>query len=64
MLTPSEKIDLKAKLSKTSTVGEALKMLGDLYDLDNARLNAITKDLYIDGIIKAVNLINPKKKQV
>lgn len=61
MLNSKEKIAITEQLKKCKTAGEAFTWLATNYDLDGVVLGTISKPLLIDGLIKAINLTNPKK---
>lgn len=62
MISIQEKNELKAKLLRCSTVQEVFDILENIYDLDNAKLGPLTKSLFVDGAIKGIIMMNPKKR--
>ncbi len=58
----SERDNLRKVLKNCKTVAEVFKVLDDLYELENAQLGNITRPLFIEGAIKGVALISPKKR--
>lgn len=61
MLTEDRTL-LRNQLKDCKTVAEVFQKLAKIYDLDNAQLGNITRPLFIEGAIKGVALINPKKR--
>lgn len=62
MITNSEKIELIKKLNTLHSPEEVLNYIIENYDLKSARLGVTTKPLFIDGTIKALNLVGAKRK--
>jgi hypothetical protein len=62
MLTPEEKSQVEKDLEKCSNVKEIFDYLNQKFDLQSAKLGFGSKSLFIGGIIKAINLVNAKRK--
>jgi hypothetical protein len=64
MISVQEKKDLKTALDKCNNINEMFDLLSAVFDLDNAKLNFVTKPLFIEGILKGIDLANPNKRKL
>ena len=62
MITSAEKKQLESDLKHFDNVGDVLTYLNSKYDLKKAKLGIMTKPQFIDGMIKAINTLNPPKR--
>jgi hypothetical protein len=61
MLSKEQRADLVAKLNKVDTPEEMLNYLVNHYDLKRP-MGSIVKSTFVEGIVKAANLINAQKR--
>ena len=59
---PDKKQLFKEKLSNSKTMAEFLNICGEFYDLENAKLNLISKAALINNIDKIIILSGAKLK--
>lgn len=64
MITPDEKIKLENRLKACETVKDIFDVVEHMYDIKSCKLGVLTKPEFIKGIIKAINLTNPKRRNV
>jgi len=62
MLTPTEKKKLTTDLNQFDNIHDIFKYLESNYDLKKAKLGIITKPMFSNGIIKAIEAVNPPRK--
>jgi len=62
MITSTEKKQLETDLKQFDNVGDVIGYLNQRYDLKRAKLGILTKPQFIDGMIKAINTLNPPKR--
>lgn len=62
MLSQQEKQRIKSDLSQYDNIGDMFVYLERNYDLKQAKIGFLTKPLYIDGVIKALEMFKPPKK--
>lgn len=62
MLSKNEKEILTKLLSKCENVQEMFDMLSKAYDFKSCHPGAIAKPIFISGIIKGIDLVNPNAK--
>jgi len=62
MLTPFEKKELREKLVSLNNVDDMFKELGRQFDLKETKPGSLTKPLFVDGILKGIDMLNPPKK--
>ncbi len=54
--------ELKTLLKSCDTLQDVFSILENTYQLDKARLGIMSRPLIIEGIIKAVKILNPPEK--
>jgi len=62
MLTNTEKEKIITDLKKVETVKQAFDYINANYEIENCNLGFVSKPLFIEGLIKSINLLNPKKR--
>lgn len=62
MLTPVEKEKIKKDLNQCADMDQVFKYLNSQFDLSTAKLGFISKGKIIDGLVTAIDMLNPKRK--
>jgi hypothetical protein len=62
MLSSNEKKILSDNLKDCKNVQEMFNLLSNTFDLRGCEPGAIAKPLFISGILKGIDLVNPKLK--
>ena len=62
MLTSEEKQQVIQDLKKCETAKQVFDYMNAKYKTEECTLSMITKPLMIEGAIKSINLLNPKKR--
>lgn len=56
------KNELKNRLNKCETVSEMFALLNDTFEL-NTKVGMMSKPLFVGGVIKGIEMINPPLKK-
>ena len=62
MLTPEEKKKLTTELNQFDNIEDMLIYLNTRYDLKKAKLGIVTKPMFVNGILKAIEAAKPPKR--
>ena len=62
MLTSQEKEKIIFDLKKVETVKQAFDYINTNFEIENCNIGFVAKPLFIEGLIKSINLLNPKKR--
>jgi hypothetical protein len=62
MLTPAQKNKIIEDCKKLETVKQAFDYMNSEFEIENCTLGYVAKPLFIEGLIKSINLLNPKKR--
>jgi predicted transcriptional regulator len=63
MLLPAEKNKIIEDTKQMKTVKEVFDYLNAKFETENTTIGMVAKPLFVDGLIKCINLLNPKKRQ-
>ena len=62
MLNQNQKAILHKGLSECKSVQEMFNLLSNTFDLKECKPGAVSKPLFIMGILKGIDLVDPKLK--
>lgn len=62
MLSPQELKNIETVLKSCKNVQQMFEVLEKNFDLENCEPGAIAKPAFITGILKGIQMLNPKKR--
>lgn len=62
MLSPVEKEKITKDLSECKDMAQVFNYLNSQFDLSTAKLGFISKGKILDGLVTAIDMLNPKRK--